>query len=57
MSTERWDVPSDRLKRIASSKSAPHLRECPMCTHRHETGQACGYQKTPSAPAVCRCSE
>lgn len=57
MSEERWDVPSERLKRIAGAKEAPLFRECSRCPHRHAKGERCGYP-TESAPVprVCECT-
>lgn len=52
MSEERWDVPSDRLRRIASAESAPQFRECGGCHHRHPAGERCGY---PIGDNTCRC--
>lgn len=50
--TDRWDVPDERLARIASRPEEPRFRECPHCHHRHAKGETCGYQNAESA---CRC--
>ena len=56
MTEERWDVPSERLKRIAGATSAPQFRECPRCPHRHPKAERCGYpvEQAPVA-RVCEC--
>ena len=56
MSDERWDVPSDRLARIAASEIPPHMRECKHCTHRHPKGEMCG-RPNADYSATCRCKQ
>lgn len=57
MTEESWDVPSPRLQKLATAKGAPQFRECSACHHRHAPGELCAYQVSPTAPAVCRCSQ
>lgn len=41
--SERWDVPSEKLKKIASLESSPMLRACSSCPHRHPKGELCAW--------------
>lgn len=53
MTDERWDVPSERLRRIASADGAPQFRECGACKHRHPKRERCGYPVEGNR--ACRC--
>lgn len=53
MSEERWDVPSERLRRIASAEIAPQFRECAMCGHRHQRRGRCGYPIEGDRACMC----
>ncbi len=57
MSDERWDVPDERLARIASRAEHPPFRLCGHCDHRHPRGEECGYQHDPrySGNPTCKC--
>lgn len=50
---DRWDVPSEKLRRIAATAIAPSFRECPSCCHRHAKGDLCGYQLRWGRTCAC----
>lgn len=53
MSDQAWDKPSPALKRIATYKPPPMLRECRGCSHRHEPGRRCGYPTGDRFACTC----
>lgn len=57
MTDERWDVPSERLRRVAALEPFPLARECPRCHHRHPKGERCGYQVKYATTDFCGCRQ
>lgn len=56
--TDRWDVPSDKLRKIAATKNTPSMRTpCAKCGHRHPRGELCGLQVDTLGQGFCRCKQ
>lgn len=55
--SDRWDVPSEKLRRMAEGKNTANLRACSSCPHWHPKGELCAYPLFPSGEQTgfCEC--
>jgi hypothetical protein len=57
LTDERWDVPSERLKKLVALKNTPSMEPCPACPHRAHPGlNYCGIEMRAYGMEICRCT-